>query len=427
MFLNGERRMNLNYELSRYRYDMEKCVGCKGCVWVDHIYMPNVRFGIRCPSNIYELFDAYSSLGRLKIGLAMLEGRVNYSDKLLDVIYRCNLCGACDAGCKRNLDLEPLLVLESLRVKCVRDGKGPLKEHQEVVKNIMERRNRFGAPERDRLKWIPLDSTSQSSEMVYFPGCASSYIDNDISKATVEIMKAGDIRFNTLGDKDRCCGHPLVDMGFIDQAREIAESNIRAIKEIGVNRVLTSCAECYKTWKVDYPKLLGKSTGEMEYNVIHISQLVDDLQEKGVLQFTREVNMKVTWHDPCHLGRLSEPWIEWEGDRGRYGLMDTPKEYRRGTFGIYHAPRNILKRIKGLTFIEMPRTRENTLCCGAGGGAREAFRDYASFIARERIEEARSISVEAIITACPYCKENFKKVGEGMKIYDLSELIWMAL
>jgi len=423
--------MNINFDLSRFKYDMERCVGCKGCVWVDHIYMPNVKFGIKCASSIYDPFDSYAYVGRGKIGLALLEGRVEYSDTLLDVIYRCNLCGACDVGCKRNLDLEPLSVLESMRAKCVADGKGPLPAHKQVSANIESSGNRFGAPAKDRLNWLSQGSATSGADMVYFPGCAASYIDNDIAGATVEILKLAGQSFSVLGDKDMCCGHPVAEVGLLDQAKKIAEANIESLKGIGAGTILTSCAECYKAWKVDYPRLLGKSTSDMPYKVLHLSELVDDLLEQGKLSFSKEVNMRVTWHDPCNLGRLSEPWTHWEGTRGKYGILDTPKEYRRGTNGIYQAPRNILNRIPGLEVVELPRMRENTLCCGAGGGVREAYKDYADFIGRERIEEARSVSVEAIVSGCPYCKENFNRAGKSpdraMKAYDLSELILMGL
>ena len=423
--------MNINYDLGRYKYDMEKCIGCKGCVWVDHIYMPNVRFGIKCPSNIYDPFDAYAAMGRCKIGLGMLEGRIDYSDSLLDVIYKCNLCGACDIGCKRNLDLEPLAALESMRAKCVADGAGPLPAHRKVAQDIMKTGNRFGAPSKDRLTWLPEGATSSGADIAYFPGCAASHIDKNIAKATVEILRVSGQRFTTLGEEDRCCGHPLIDMGMIDKARTVAEANIKALKKTGAKILLTTCAEGYKTWKVDYPKLLGRSTEDMDYTVVHLSEFVNDLLEKGQMKFDKEVKMKVAWHDPCHLGRLSEPWIHWEGNRGRYGILDQPKIYRRGTHGVYQAPRNILKQIPGLEVVEMPRTRENTLCCGAGGGVREAFEDYARFIGAERVKEAISISVEAIVSGCPYCKENFKRVPDSrakdIKAYDLSELILMGL
>ncbi len=114
--------MKDNYDIERYTYDMDRCIGCKGCVWVDHIYMPGVRFGVKCPSNAYKLFDGYAPMGRLKIGMALLEGRIEYTPEYLDVLYMCQQCGACDTGCKRNLDLEPLSYLESLR-SSVRTGR----------------------------------------------------------------------------------------------------------------------------------------------------------------------------------------------------------------------------------------------------------------------------------------------------------------
>lgn len=423
--------MNSNYDFSRFEYDMDKCVGCKGCVWVDHIYMPNVRFGIRCPSNIYDPFDAYAYVGRCKIGLAVLEGKLDFSDKVLDVIYKCNLCGACDAGCKRNLDLEPLSVLESWRAKCVAENKGPLPEHKRVAENIEGQGNRFGAPKKDRLAWLPSGAETPRADLVYFPGCAASYIDKNIAIATTKILQSAGQTFVTLGAKDHCCGQPVAAVGLIDHAKSIAEANIRALKDTGATRILTSCAECYKMWKVDYPKLLEKSTSDMDYEVVHLSEFVHDLLEQGKLGFANEVNMRVTWHDPCHLGRMSEPWVHWDGNRGKFGLLDRAKQYRRGTNGMYHAPREILKRIPGLEVVEMPRTRENALCCGAGGGTREAFRDYTRFIGEERIEEAKSVFVEAIVSGCPYCKENFTKAagsnGKGMKAYDLSEVILMGL
>ena len=423
--------MNVNYDLARFEYDMDKCVGCKGCVWVDHIYMPSVRFGIKCPSNIYDPFDAYAYVGRGKIALAALEGKLDYSDKLLDVIYRCNLCGACDVGCKRNLDLEPLGVLEAWRAKCVADGKGPLPAHKKVAENILDKRNRFGAPHKDRLKWLPSGAAAAKADIVYFPGCAASYIDNDIAKATVEILKLSGQEFSTLGPEDSCCGQPLAAAGLIDQAKGIAEANIAALTKSGAKAILTSCAECYKTWKVDYPKLLQKSTSDMGYEVLHLAEFVHGLLEQGKITFTNAVNMRVTWHDPCHLARLSEPWVQWNGSRGKFGILDQPKTYRRGTHGVYQAPREILKRIPGLDLVEMHRMRENALCCGAGGGCRDAFADYAVSTGQERIEEAESISVEAIVSGCPYCKENFSKAAKStdksMKVHDLSELVLMAL
>jgi L-lactate utilization protein LutB len=114
-------------------------------------------FSTRCPSATRYLFDSYGAYGKMRIGLAMLEGRLEYSDELLKILYACTLCGACDVGCKRNLDLEIELTLEALRIKAVKDGEGPMPEHKKVAKNIAGTHNRFGSPHANRHKWLPAD------------------------------------------------------------------------------------------------------------------------------------------------------------------------------------------------------------------------------------------------------------------------------
>jgi hypothetical protein len=121
--------MSDTLKLETYRYDMERCVICGGCRWVDHIYTPGVRFGVRCPSIAYYDFNEYVAYGREEIGLALINGELDYSPRFIDAVFQCQLCGACDAGCKRNLDLEVLMVLETLRARCVEAGQGPLPPH----------------------------------------------------------------------------------------------------------------------------------------------------------------------------------------------------------------------------------------------------------------------------------------------------------
>lgn len=424
--------MKDNYEINNYTYDMDRCIGCKGCVWVDHIYMPNVRFGVKCPSNAYKLFDAYAAMGREKIGLALLSGDLEYSPSLLDVIYMCQLCGACDAGCKRNLDLEPLAALESLRVKCVRDGQGPPPAHKKVAQNIAEKGNRYGAPAQDRLGWMTDElRISQSADMVYFPGCAASYVEKEISQATAKILNQANINFVTLEKNDHCCGHPLVSVGLVDDAKEVAQKNLQAIANTGAKTILTSCAECYKTWMVDYPKLFSKSYEEMDYKVLHLVELVSNLINDGTLSLKKGLEMRVTYHDPCHLGRQGEPWTEWDGTRGRYGILTPKKAYRRGTNGVYQPPRDILAETPGLDVVEMPRMRENAFCCGAGGGVADAYPDFAMWSAAERLSEVQSVAAEAVVSACPYCKKIFRDASEengmNIKVFDISEIILASL
>ncbi len=305
-------------------------------------------------------------------------------------------------------------------------------EHKKIAENIEKSHNRYGSPHANRFEWLPQDiKPAAKADIVYFVGCAASYVHTEIAQAISRILANTNTNFMMLGSKEWCCGHPLYATGQVDAFKKQLEHNIEAVKETGASTVLLSCAEGYKTWKVDYPKLLGKSTADMGFKVMHIVEFVDQLIKDGDLKFNNQINMKVTYHDPCNLGRLSEPWVQWEGTRGLWGVVNPPPERRRSTNGIYQPPRDILSAIPGLELVEMIRIKENALCCGAGGGVRDAFKDFALWTANERLQEVRKIGVEAIVSACPFCKDNFaeaiKTGGDEIKVYDISELIWQAV
>ena len=141
-------------DLSNYRYDMSRCIKCKGCYWVEHTYMPGVKFSTRCPSNVWNDFDSYGAFGKMRIGTALVEGKLDWTPKLLEIVYADPLCGACDVGCKRNLDLEIGLSLEAMRVKAVKDGAGPMPAHKKIAENIAATHNVFGSAHKDRKKWL---------------------------------------------------------------------------------------------------------------------------------------------------------------------------------------------------------------------------------------------------------------------------------
>jgi len=122
--------------LNNFIYDMQHCIKCKGCYWVEHTYNPGMKFNTRCPSNLWNDFDAYGAMGKMRIGLAIAAGKLEWTDKLLEIIYADPLCGACDVGCKRNLDLEIGLTLEALRIKAVDDGAGPMPAHKKIAQNV---------------------------------------------------------------------------------------------------------------------------------------------------------------------------------------------------------------------------------------------------------------------------------------------------
>ncbi len=418
-------------DIKNFRYDTSRCIRCKGCKWVDHIYMPGRDFSTRCPSEMRYLFDSYTAYGRLKLALGLMEGKISYSPRLLDAIYKCTLCGACDVGCKRNLDMEILLSLEALRIKCVEDGKGPLPSHKEIGNNVKRVGNVFGLPQMDRQGFLSSDiKPSKKADLLYFAGCYASYPQPEISQANLQILKALSEGF-LLMNPEGCCGNLLYSTGQLEEAKGIASKNIEAIRNSKVKVLLTSCAECYRMIKVDYPKIFNLATADLGFKVVHVVEYVEEKLKEGKIRLLKPINLRVTYHDSCSLARCSEPWLYWEGKRGKWGIVNPPLVRRRGTYGIYHQPRNILRSIPGIDLVEMVRIRENSWCCGGGRGVLEAFPDFAIWTALERLKEVSHISAEAIVSACPRCKENFteaiKTKGEGIKVYDISELISEAI
>jgi len=418
-------------DIENFVYDMSRCIKCKGCTWVDHTYMPGTKFMTRCPSATKYEFDAYGAYGKMRIGHAMAEGRLQWNEKALEVLYACTLCGACDVGCKRNLDLEIELTLESLRVKAVKDGVGPMPAHKKIAEKIAEKHNCYGAEHKTRTAWITDDiKPAEKAAVVYFVGCTASYVNKEIAQSTAKILKAAGTDFMLMPD-EWCCGNTLFSVGMIDEARELAQRNVDEMRKTGAKALLTSCAEGYRMWKVDYPKMLNISTDDLGFKVVHLVEYVDEMIKNGDLKMTKPFDTRMTYHDACSLSRLSEPWTPYEGKRGWMGCVEPRLQRRRGQHGVYAPPRDILKEIPGVNLVEMPRMKENAFCCGAGRGTKEAFPDFARWAAEHRLEEVREIGAETLVTACPWCKNNFaqavKANGDDVQVLDISEVICASI
>ena len=419
--------MDLN--LDNYWYEARHCVNCSQCKWVELDYVVGKDFAYRCPAWQYGMFNAYGAAGKAPIIWDLLTGALDYSSpSLLKVAYMCSLCGGCDVGCKRNLDLEIHMMLTALRARLVEKGVGPMPQHKAIGTNIEKGHNIYGIPQKKRLDWMPKDiKTARQADILYFVGCRAAFDDTEIARSTARILSAAKADFMVMEDEP-CCGHFLFITGQIEKARKLAEENLKLLRDSGAKTVVFSCAHGYKTVKVDYPKLLGLSTSDLGFEVKHITELVDPWVKEGRLKLDKRVDMKLTYHDPCNLGRLSEPWIHWEGTREEWGVFNPPRLVRRGVHGVYQPPRDILRAIPGIELVEMVRHHENAWCCGSEGGVKEAFPDVALWTAGERLREAASTGAEAIVSCCPACKENFIDAARnGMKVYDITELIAMAI
>ncbi|MEM2546761.1 MAG: (Fe-S)-binding protein, partial [Candidatus Bathyarchaeia archaeon] len=371
----------------------------------------------------------YSGQGLVFIAQKILNGKLGYTDKLIEVLYSCATCGYCDYACKWvHANAEVLDIILELRAKAVEDGKGPLLQHKRMAENIAKQGNIYGRPREERFSWIPEGvKPSEKADIVYFVGCATAYLKPKIAQATTKILNTAGVDFVTLGISEQCCGAPLWRTGQREAAQKVMEHNINEIKKTGASTLLLSCAHCYGTFKREYPKVVGK----LDFEVLHVSELINRLIDEGKLKLTEKVDMKVTYHDPCLLGRLGETFIPWEGTIKRFGVFDPPKTWLFGSKGAYAPPRKVLKAIPGVELVEMERIKEYAWCCGAGPEVKFAYPDLVLFTTKERLEEAKATSAEAIISCCPHCAINFENAitngKESIKYYDLTELVLKAL
>jgi Fe-S oxidoreductase len=418
--------------LEKYRWDLVNCERCSMCKWVHPWSVKSHDRARVCPSMQEYLYDAYSAQGRFDVARALLEGEIELTDKVLEVIYACTLCGGCDVTCKFTRDMEPLEVLHELRKYAVEQGKGPLPGHMPAVDSIRKNSNPWLQPKTRRAHWARnlkvKDLNEEKAEVLYFAGCTYSYNANlqNVARGTLRILQSAGVDVGILGNNEACCASPVLKVGMDEMFFEHARSNVKLFNSLGIKKIVTSCAGCYGIFQGHYP-----GVEPMNYELVHSVDLLDQLIREGKVKFKNKVPMKVTWHDPCHLGRGGEKEDLWEGERLKWGISDPPRQRNFGSNGVFDAPRNILQAIPGIEFIEMERIREFSWCCGAGGGVKSAFPEFALHSAQERIAEASATGAEAVVTSCPWCESNLADGAaasdSSLKIVSLVELIEKAL
>jgi Fe-S oxidoreductase len=415
--------------VEEYKRQAKMCMRCTFCKFIDLNWVTSLRFSRQCPIDTKYAFNLYSPHGLLHNALEELDGKLEFTPKLIDALYKCTSCGACDARCKRNLDVEVLQVIENLKVRCVEQGKGPMPEHKAMAANIKKTKNEYGKPHADRFNWVTKDiKTAEKADIVYFVGCNAAYQQPKLAKATAKILNAAGTPFMLLED-EWCDGNYVMATGQVELAKELAEHNVNQIKKSGAKTVITSSAEVYKSLKVNFPAVMRKSTEEMPYTTLHITEYIAQLMKDGKFAFKKNIPMKVTYHDACNLGRLSEPWQEWTPKYKR--VIPLGKVWRRGDRGVYDPPRNVLKGIPGIELVEMERNKSNAWCEGSCGGVAMAFHDFALWVAGERIEEAQATGAEAIVTCSPDAKELLAEAAKAKKtnmaVYDIVEIMAQAI
>lgn len=422
--------------LSDRKHQLEQCIRCSLCKTITTPRISGASFSSGCPSIDYGNFHAYCAGGRNQIALALEEGKIGYTDTLLNATYTCTMCGNCQISCNLNYggNVEPLENMQRLRRKCVQDGQGdPV--HATLMTYLKREDNIFGKPKSDRVKWTDglkvKDALEEKTAVYLHVGCHLSYDEElwPIIRGVATILGEAGVDFGICKKEEGCCGGRSYEMGYNMEPISFAESLIGRIKEAGSKTLVTACSDCYGTFRQIYPKL-GQEFKNIE--VLHITEFIDRLIKSKAIKFTKEVPLHVTYHDPCKLGRLGEYLKPWHGEiklsEVPYLFYNEPaKDVNFGVGGVYDAPRNILRSIPGIKLTEMPRIREWAYCCGAGGGAKEAFPEFAHATASERLREAKSTAAEALVTACPWCERNFKDAimdgAENIGIFDIIELV----
>lgn len=336
---------------------------------------------------------------RVTVGRAL----IYRTDELLDDdrLWTCLNCFQCSQVCPANVNYSALTL--AVRTEARQRGQAALCTHGETI-HVWMRMMTQPALKQNRLAWLSTDhsplSASATSDTLYFTGCAPHYDalfaplrvkGTSVAQASVRILNALGIEPQVLAD-ERCCGHDLLWEGDADRFLQLARLNAEMIRASGVKRIVSSCPECVRALKIDYPAY-GVRLG---VEVLHLSELVADSKLK-----TKSQNAKVTFHDPCRLGRH---------------------------LGVYDAPRKVLEQL-GYQVVEMRHNRRNATCCGTNGWTHCGAANKA--IQVQRLREAKATGAEMMVTACLKCQIHFKcalmdkQIADqvGIEMVDLTELV----
>jgi heterodisulfide reductase subunit D len=343
-------------------------------------------------------------------------------------IWRCLSCDTCTAHCPHDLSVRRLVEVMRQHVMQERylvggvdalggkgDGDEALRKGVRALGMLGERisayHNVSGEDNAARLAWTDnLEEKPEGlvgdtgAELAYYVGCVSAMfpMSYGIPQSFATVLSRSGVRFTTLGGEEWCCGYPLLMAGQLRQAEALIRHNVEQMQALGVDRVVATCPSCYHMWHHVYPEIVNEPLG---FEVIHAVELLSDLARADRLDLTEPRRTGVvTYHDPCDLGRKS---------------------------GIYDAPREVLSRVPGYTFVEMQQSREHALCCGGGGDLETFDPDLVQEVAGQRIAQAAEVGATVLVSACPQCVRTLSKAARAnrmrVRVMDMTQFIEMAL
>jgi len=345
-----------------------------------------------CPWNKVRTFSMRRIVREATFGLTEIES---------EDIWRCTTCGRCPQQCPR--DVKQIESGVSLRRVATEYGvfPKPVRAIRTVSASLVGKGNPLNEDREKRANWadgLSVNTFTEGMEILYFPGCYLSYDPRlkKVARATAGILNKAGIDFGILGSMENCCGESIRKTGDEELFKRLARENIKTFIDHGVKKILVSSPHCYHTFKNEYPEF------RVNFEVVHIARFLFELIHAGKIELTQEYAKKVTYHDPCYLGRHN---------------------------GIYDEPREALKKIPGLELKEMPESRLDSLCCGGGGGRIWMETPKGERFSDLRLDQAIGVGAQVLATSCPYCIANFEdsrltlNVTERIEVKDITEII----
>ncbi|WP_433217513.1 (Fe-S)-binding protein [Microtetraspora malaysiensis] len=343
--------------------------------------------------------------------LALLDKPLVGEDGVIhpDVLWSCTNCGACVEQCP--VDIEHIdHILDMRRYQVMIESSFP-SEAGVMLKNLENKGNPWGMPEMKRAEWIeeldfevPIidEKMPEDVEYLFWVGCAGALEDRakKTTKAVAELLHIAGVKFGVLGPMEACTGDPARRLGMEFLFNMLAQQNIETLNEAGVKKIVATCPHCFNTLANEYPQLGGT------YEVVHHTQLLAHLVEEGRLTPITPIEEKITYHDPCFLGRHNK---------------------------VYAQPRDIMAKVPGVQAQEMHRCKDRGFCCGAGGARMWMEERLGKRINTERVDEALTTDPDTVSTACPFClvmlgdaineKKNSGEAKETLEVVDVAQLL----
>jgi len=353
--------------------EIEACTRCGECLKYCPVYAQKGKEEIDPRGKI----QAFKSFIRSQYGLwAKIFGPKKLDEEKLkkfsEMVYRCTLCGECNVSCPVSIDAKHLWT--ALRETLVEMGHFP-EVAGRMKANVLQAHNLSGDENEERTEWLEfLDELpdhhyqKEKAEIAFFVGCVASFFPlvQKIPLAFAQILDKTEVDFTLLGGEEWCCGFPLIGAGMKKEAEVLMQHNLEMVKNKGVKGLVFACPSCHHTWMEEY---------QTEVKIFHSTQFIKKLIDEGKITF-REKEERVTYHDPCDLGRAS---------------------------GVYEAPREILRAIPGVELVEMAGSREQCKCCGGGGNLEMVDSKLSAALAQEKINQIQATGADTVITACQQC------------------------